>query len=485
MGYLTGQGPKPREGGRLAAAIALLGIAASLVLSSTARAQGGFAAYEGPALKTARQGHHAAVLPNGRVMMFGGHGPGFKSLMTAEVLDPGTGQISVRRMLHPHDNGAFARMKDGRYLLAGGTADEGNPAFANAEVYDPRLDGFVEVGSMVRVRAGGSACALIDGRVLVVGGYWNLNDASAYGELFDPVFASFVATGPLNRPRAFGMVLPTTNKGAVVVGGIDPMHHGGMSPKPSIEATPEVFDPGTKTFAKMGDFLLDGEAGWVVMDPRRDVGELRMRDGRFAILASRMVGSSVELAIFVFDPASVSFSKLAGGPAMVLPSGIGALGLVYSLSSNDAYIMLQDYRDGARRFNVMTVSVGTGKATMPGDWFSFDKSYALDACGLSIMRDGRLFVSGGTTTPLNQFDMVPFTQFVALQGPATVLSLKPALEFTFPTRLGRMYRIQSSVDLVDWATVEDEVPGLGQEVQRFYPSYQGPRRFFRVVEVVR
>lgn len=58
------------------------------------------------------------------------------------------------------------------------------------------------------------------------------------------------------------------------------------------------------------------------------------------------------------------------------------------------------------------------------------------------------------------------------------------IELTFPSALGKTYRIKDSVDLSNWDTVESGISGNGRQTQRFYTPRNMPKRFFRVEEDV-
>ena len=71
---------------------------------------------------------------------------------------------------------------------------------------------------------------------------------------------------------------------------------------------------------------------------------------------------------------------------------------------------------------------------------------------------------------------------VATDKPALVADVRTAIEFTFPAASGMTYRIEASLDLATWATVEDGIPGTGSVIQRFYTTRDMPKRYFRVEE---
>jgi uncharacterized delta-60 repeat protein len=69
-----------------------------------------------------------------------------------------------------------------------------------------------------------------------------------------------------------------------------------------------------------------------------------------------------------------------------------------------------------------------------------------------------------------------------LDKPALVAEARTAIEFTFPSAVGKTYRIEDSPDLSAWATVESGIAGNGGVIQRFYTTRNQPKRFFRVEE---
>lgn len=57
-----------------------------------------------------------------------------------------------------------------------------------------------------------------------------------------------------------------------------------------------------------------------------------------------------------------------------------------------------------------------------------------------------------------------------------------AIEFTFPSALGKTYRIEDSLDLTTWGAVESGIAGNGAVIQRFYSTRNVPKRYIRVEE---
>jgi hypothetical protein len=67
-----------------------------------------------------------------------------------------------------------------------------------------------------------------------------------------------------------------------------------------------------------------------------------------------------------------------------------------------------------------------------------------------------------------------------LDKPALVAEARTAIEFTFPSAIGKTYRIEGSPDMTAWTTVEDGIAGNGSVITRFYSTRNQPTRFFRV-----
>lgn len=66
--------------------------------------------------------------------------------------------------------------------------------------------------------------------------------------------------------------------------------------------------------------------------------------------------------------------------------------------------------------------------------------------------------------------------------PALVAEARTAVEFAFPSALGRSYRIEESADLAHWTVAESGIAGTGARIARFYSTRHAPRRHFRVAE---
>jgi trimeric autotransporter adhesin len=194
----------------------------------------------------------AVLLNNGNVLIAGGYtcdnSGNCSSLGSAELYNPSTGNFSsTGSMTTARDGHTATLLSNGRVLIAGGEncVSVGScTALNTAEIYDPVAGTFSPAhNQMNTARFGASAVLLGSGEVLIAGGFDGMNLASS-AEIFDPTPIQFSASGPqLNMPR-FNATATLLNNGKVLVAGGSTCALPGC---PSNSA--EIYDPGTNTFS--------------------------------------------------------------------------------------------------------------------------------------------------------------------------------------------------------------------------------------------
>lgn len=190
---------RPRLALAFVAILALLALIAAILISGKPEPElvpqpfGPYGLYRGSDASA-----NAAVLPDGRVLIVSGEWKGIGNVAArADLWDPELGTVPASPPLTARVNPTATLLLDGRVLVIGGF---GGPfaypstALASAEVWDPTTGRFEPAGTMADARVGHAATLLQDGRVLVVGGMGPGGPVGSL-ELWDPETASFSPAG--------------------------------------------------------------------------------------------------------------------------------------------------------------------------------------------------------------------------------------------------------------------------------------------------
>ena len=193
-----------------------------------------------------RATHTATLLPDGRVLVAGGFAGDGNSLASAEMFDPATemfapaGDTNVPRAGH-----TATLLSNGKVLLAGGY--NGN-YLASAELYDPAARTFTPTSRMVTARSGHVATLLPNGKVLLAGGVGAGWTFLASAELYDPATNTFTATGEMLAARESHTATLLANGKVLIAGG-----HRGRRAAITIYSSAEIYDPATGRFSATGE----------------------------------------------------------------------------------------------------------------------------------------------------------------------------------------------------------------------------------------
>jgi hypothetical protein len=200
--------------------------------------------------------HEATVLQGGNVLVTGGmtNDGLVHTTNTAEIYDRRTGTFTLAGpMVYSRQNHTATMLQDGRVLIVGGRSNSCTTRLCNetdtlatAELYDPLTGAFTPAGTMQTARMWHSATPLVDGRVLIAGGFRTGSDDRSVNtyEIFDPVTGVFNKSIPmqLGRNRHTATVL---SNGKVLVA-------GGYSDFPDETDRTEIFDPSLDTVREGG-----------------------------------------------------------------------------------------------------------------------------------------------------------------------------------------------------------------------------------------
>ncbi len=252
-----------------------------LLTAACSRSSGG-GAQRWPDLPEPLSTPYVMVL-NGELTLFGGHTDGFVLSQSAWYLRGGSWHKVP--MKYPHDHGFCTLLPDGRVMLGGGSAEAfGIGQSWGVEIYDPATHTFTAEGIMDRKRAGASALALPDGRVLVSGN-WYAPDAM---EIYEPG-KGFSFLKDVTVQRNIPYILASAPDNAIVFSGLD--NYGGPSDGTVDRLKGDPFhEPLLEEWEAWSTPRADlniGEYAYLVLARHRESGEwgiLRITGEQFSLL---------------------------------------------------------------------------------------------------------------------------------------------------------------------------------------------------------
>jgi hypothetical protein len=188
-------------------------------------------------------------------------------------------------------------LPDGRVVLAGGYD---GTYLSSVEVFEPDRGRFVMIGRLNEGRSGHTATLLADGQILIAGGVgrgWSFLSST---ELFDPATGRSQPVGPLSVPRESHTATVLTDGRVLIVGG-----HRGRREAMEVYASAELYDPATRRFQPAAHMTT----------ARHKHDAVLLADGRVLVLGGadrtdRRYFATTE----VYDPGTASFEP---GPSMV------------------------------------------------------------------------------------------------------------------------------------------------------------------------
>lgn len=218
-------------------------------------------------MTSARSGHSATLLPDGKVLIAGGSVENDATTSSAELYDPATGTFSrtgdMRGKQHLHE---ATLLKTGKVLISGGLSGWTSccPIPATPELYDPATGVFTTTGTYAGANleqatyahiglVGTKATLLHDGRVLLT--------AEPAAQVYDPVAGTFSRAGTMvTGVGVFGMPQYISGQTATLLDDGTVLLTGGHHEDIGRFRSAELYNPATGMFAATGSmaFVRDG-----------------------------------------------------------------------------------------------------------------------------------------------------------------------------------------------------------------------------------
>jgi hypothetical protein len=232
---------------------------------------------------TARAGHSAVLLADGRVLVVGGN----QTAPSAELYDPSTGVFSATGNLTMASVGQATLLPNGSVLLLGSPA---------ASLYDPATGIFTDAGAYAspNIDSLNPGASLPDGRVLI-GCDCRFDVGAPSVELYDPSSGTFSLAPAATRSNVGWWVDQNTVtlliNGTVLVVGSDEY---------SFPADAELYDPSTGTLIGLGRANASHEYSAAALLP----------DGTVLIAGSQLAGGAADSSAELYHPDSGIFSTI-------------------------------------------------------------------------------------------------------------------------------------------------------------------------------
>jgi Secretion system C-terminal sorting domain len=362
-------------------------------------AQTGGATFEaGPNMMRGKIFPTSTLLNDGKVISFSGRETNFISCSYSDLYNPVTNTFSEATMNMPHDASATVKLSDGRFLLMGGGENLGiAPGYATTEIYNPSTGIFETKASMTMARMQHTGVQLADGKVLVVGAWYNTNGAT-YGELYDINLDTFTPTGAMNDPRSQPNVFPTADGGAIITGGWP--SYGG-----AVKTSVEYYSAATNSFSLQSSQLIPSDPDWIPLSTyTRPMDDCKMNDGSYLMMAYRNV-TTLEYALLKFDPVTKLFTKINTLSPLVDAFSDGGFGdFVLNKADNFVYLIGFDAGLDPQQVSVVTVDLTSGLVYHPNSTFTLPPQEYFYASYTFMPASGKIMVMGVNSSNSSYFN---------------------------------------------------------------------------------
>jgi hypothetical protein len=345
----------------------------------------------------------STLLANGQVLLAGGAWAdplGSGILETASLFDPATGRFNpTGSMLAARDRHTATLLADGRVLVAGGgdarPCGEGScvkAILSEAELYEPITGTFALAEPMTARRFDHTATPLLDGRVLIAGGYGGAASGAglASAEVYEPAarpspqptptpsWGSFKSAGVMPSPHGDAAAVLLNDGRVLLVGGSYSGLLVGQGGAPIATAAAELYDPSAGAFLGTGS----------MSTPRDSATATLLNDGR-VLVAGGTADDTTGIALAsaeLYDPRVGRFSPTgsmttprAHHTATLLPDGrVLIVGGTTTGEAGGELASAEIYDPSTGSF-MATSSMAAGRIRQAA----------------TLLADGRVLVSGG------------------------------------------------------------------------------------------
>jgi len=245
---------------------------------------------------SARDGHTATILANGKILAAGGTNNGV-ALTSAELYNPAAGTwASTGSMSVARSHARAILLPNGSVLVVGGCVNDCLSATTNgAELYNPNTGTFTATGSMLQARSDFGVALLPNGQVLVAGGCtaFDVNGCTSVtnkAEIYDPKTGTWKTTTALHTAR-YAMTATLLAGGKALVAG------GSTAALDALNSS-EIYDPTAKTWT----------LGGKMVQPRADYASIMLSTGAILFAGGENTsGVSINNAE-LYNPSSGKFT---------------------------------------------------------------------------------------------------------------------------------------------------------------------------------
>ena len=245
---------------------------------------------------SARDGHTATILTNGKILAVGGTNNGV-ALTSAELYNSASGTwASTGSMNTARSHARAVLLSNGSVLVMGGCVNDCLSATTkSAELYNPTSGTFTVTGSMVQARAEFGVTLLASGQVLVAGGCtaYDANgclSTTTKAEIYDPTSGTWKSTGALRAAR-HAMTATLLASGKVLVAG------GATSANDALNST-ELYDPTAKTWT----------VGTKMVQARSDYASIMLGTGKVLFMGGENINGVSIKNVELYDPTTGKFA---------------------------------------------------------------------------------------------------------------------------------------------------------------------------------